>query len=216
MPLIRREQTQSLVPDRSEGIDRNDLLAQLASPNDSERRSAARYLAEHQNVSGTLLHRLQIETTASVRSVLFSSLIQIGDQDTVVGLITLLRSEDAGLRNGSIEALQYLPDQVGVHIENLLHDDDTDVRIFAVNILETLPHPNVPSWLHQVIREDVEVNVCAAAVDQLAELGTQAMVADLLALKERFAGVSYIKFAVDLTVERINASNVIDFCVKAS
>jgi len=216
MPLIKREKPERDVSDRNYSRDREGLLAQLDLPNDSERRQAARYLAAHSAVSAELHRHLEVETISSVRSVLFSTLTQIGDREAVVGLIALLRSENAELRNGSIEALQCLPDQLSEHIEELLRDDDADVRIFAINILETLPHPDVPYWLHRVIKEDVAVNVCAAAVDQLAELGTTAMVDDLLALKERFAGTSYIEFAVDLTVELISESTPLEISVKAN
>jgi HEAT repeat protein len=210
MALIKREKQQAQVYERRHSRDREGLIAQLDSPSDFERRMAARDLAEQPDVSEALCRRLGIEEASPVRAVLFSSLTQIGDAAAVAGLMALLRSEDAELRCGSIEALKCLPDQIGTHIQTLLHDDDPDVRIFIVNILEALPHPDVPHWLCQVIEEEREVNVCAAAIDLLAELGTADMVPALLAVKGRFAGTPYIAFAVDLTIERIDGASVIE------
>ncbi len=211
MALIKREQPPRQADEREGLRDRDGLLAQLNAPSDFQRRMAARDLTECSDVSSSLCHRLEIEETSSVRAVLFSSLTEIGDREAVAGLITLLRSEDAELRNGSIAALKCLPDQIGTHIETLLRDDDPDVRIFTINILEDLPHPDVPYWLRQVIEEEEEVNVCAAAVDLLTALGTPDMIPALLVLKERFAGTPYIAFAVELTVERISAARVIEY-----
>jgi hypothetical protein len=78
-------------------------------------------------------------------------------------------------------------------------------RIFAVNILESLRHPDVETWLIEVLETDTHVNVCATAVDLLAEVGTSAARKALLALKERFRDEPYIQFAADLSLRRIDA-----------
>jgi hypothetical protein len=64
-------------------------------------------------------------------------------------------------------------------------------------------HPDVESWLIQVIDHDAHVNVCATAVDQLCEVGTEAAIEPLLRLKARFATEAYIQFAADLALQRI-------------
>lgn len=210
MALIKRDTSERQVYTRRHERDRDGLLAQLNSENDMERRWGARDLAEHSGVSVPLCRRLEIETEPSVRAALFTSLTRIGDSEAVAGLMALLRSEDAELRSGAIEALKCLPAQIEGHIQALLRDDDPDVRIFTINILEALPHPDVPRWLQQVIEEDGHVNVCAAALDLLADFGTSDMTSSLLNLKGRFPETPYIAFAVDLTIERIEGANVID------
>jgi HEAT repeat protein len=85
----------------------------------------------------------------------------------------------------------------------LLADTSTDVRIFAVNILESLRHPEVESWLIAVIERDPHLNVCATAVDLLGEVGTEAAREPLERLKARYAGEPYIQFASDLALKRI-------------
>ncbi|MGS0757735.1 HEAT repeat domain-containing protein, partial [Roseateles sp. GG27B] len=84
-------------------------------------------------------------------------------------------------------------------------DADSDVRIFAVNVLESLRHPDVESWLIDVIQRDPHVNVCATAVDLLSEVGTSAAVGALDALKVRFPDEPYIKFAANLALRSIAA-----------
>ena len=114
-----------------------------------------------------------------------------------------MRSGDAALRNEAIESMKQMPDQVAPIMVGLLDDADTDVRIFAVNILESLRHPQVESWLIAVIGKDAEVNVCATAVDLLGEVGSEAARQALEELKVRFAAEPYIQFASDLALKRL-------------
>jgi len=77
------------------------------------------------------------------------------------------------------------------------------VRIFAINILESLRHPDVEAWLIEVIERDPMVNVCGTAVDLLSEVGSSASHDALERLKARFAAEPYIQFAADLALQRI-------------
>ena len=88
----------------------------------------------------------------------------------------------------------------------MLTDADPDVRILAVNILESLRHPNVEQWLIEVIESDLQVNVCATAVDLLGEVGSDTAHDPLRRLKLRFATEPYIQFATDLALKRIAGS----------
>jgi HEAT repeat protein len=119
------------------------------------------------------------------------------------GLVECLRSEDAALRNEVIEAMKLLPGEVAPIMQSLLADLDPDVRIFAVNILESLRHADVESWLIQVIENDPEVNVCAAAVDLLSEVASANAIEALVRLKLRFPKEPYIQFAAELALQRI-------------
>jgi len=84
---------------------------------------------------------LQAEQDASVREVILTSVTRIGDGIAVQGLVACLRSEEADLRNEAIEAMKQLPEAVAPIMLGLLMDEDSDVRIFAVNILECLAPP---------------------------------------------------------------------------
>jgi HEAT repeat protein len=138
-----------------------------------------------------------------VREVILTTLTRLGDATAVAGLVDCLRSEDAALRNEAIEAMKQLPDEVAPIMRVLLADPDPDVRIFAVNILESLCHRDVESWLIEVIDSEPHVNVCGTALDLLSEVGSGAAVAALARLKQRFADEPYIQFAADLALGRI-------------
>ena len=181
------------------------LLAQLADADAGVRRWAARDLAQHPKAATALCARLGVESDASVRAVLFSSATQLGGASVVNAMVQLLRSEDPGLRNGAIEVLAGLPDAVAPHIERLLHDADSDVRIFTVNLLGDLQHPSVPQWLAHVLMHDPVVNVVGAALEVLAEVGVAESLPALRAAKARFADDGYIGFSADLAIARIGS-----------
>lgn len=180
------------------------LVIDLEDEDPSVRRWAARDLLACGEVAGVLVTRLKCEADRSVREVILTTLTRLGDAQAVVGLVDCLRSEDAALRNEAIEAMKQLPDDVAPIMHGLLTDADPDVRIFSVNVLESLRHPQVESWLIEVIQNEPHVNVCATAVDLLSELASEAALAPLRALKLRFADEPYLQFAVDLAIQRIH------------
>ena len=181
-----------------------DWPQQIDSPDAAARRRAVQDLARQPEASTVLLARLACERDLAVRAVICTGLIQCRDRIAVDGLLACLRSEDAGLRSEAIEALKQLPQEVEPLLEGLLHDSDPDVRIFVVNILESLRHPQVEEWLIRVIEQDPHVNVCATAVDLLGEVGNEGAESALRALKQRFANEPYIQFAADLALKRIH------------
>ena len=191
------------VEPRTYARDTDGLVAQLGDADTSVRRWAARDLADHPRAAAALCAHLADERDASVRSVLFSSAERLGGAAVVDAMLRLLRSEDAGLRNGAIEVLSGLADAVAPHIERLLQDGDSDVRIFTVNLLGDLRHPQVPQWLAHVLLHESAVNVVGAALDVLAEVGTPASLPALRVAAQRFGEDAYISFAVDVAILRI-------------
>lgn len=179
------------------------LLTELNDPDADVRRRAARDLVDRPGSSAVLVARLACETTAAVREAILMSLTELADITAVQGLAQCLRSEDVALRNGAIEAMQQLPGALASIMADLLADEDVDVRIFAVNILATLRHPEVESWLLKVITDDPHVNVCAAAVDLLGEVGSARAAVPLAALAGRFSDEPYIRFAAEIALRRL-------------
>lgn len=170
------------------------------------RREAALALAVCPDAAPRLAERLREELDQRVRTALFTALIALGGGAAVDGLIVLLRSDDAGLRNGAIEALQQMQEEAAPAVEALLEDADPDLRIFAVNIVESLRHPQSRQWLLRVVERDGHVNVAAAAVDLLAELGTPDMAGALEALRGRFPDEPFLHFAIGVALRRIRGS----------
>jgi len=183
--------------------DFDGLVEELDSVDETARRWAVRDLTPMPGASVPLVARIAYEQSKNVRSAILNALAQIGDNDAITGLIHCLSSDDAALRNEAIEVLKEIPQHVEPIIDALLLDTDSDVRIFAVNILESLRHKNVEKWLIQVIEKDAHVNVCATAVDLLSEVGSEKALPALKNLKNRFADEPYICFSTDLAIKRI-------------
>lgn len=203
MALKKKQIKSNQQKTRQTSRDFNGLVIELSSDNPTERRWAARDLAEYNDASEILLSALIKETEHMVQEAIFDSLEVIGGEMVVSGLLPLLRSEEVSLRNGVIGVLQSMPESVALHIIELLNDTDSDVRIFAIDILQVLAHPDTPLWLLSILKDEAHVNVVATAVDRLAEVGTPEMVDELQALKLRFPEEAYLHFAIDTAISRI-------------
>ncbi|MGB4497565.1 MAG: HEAT repeat domain-containing protein [Methylococcaceae bacterium] len=204
MALIKQTAPETITQDeRATPRDFEGLCQELNSENQTARRWAVRDLGQFSQASETLVSRLKIEDHPTVRTAILDTLAQLGDDVAISGIVECLRSDEASLRNEAIEVLKNIPEQVAPIIDNLLNDADSDVRIFAVNILESLHHEDVEKWLIQVIANDEHLNVCATAVDLLSEVGTELSLEALEHLKMRFADEPYICFSVDLALKRI-------------
>jgi len=184
-------------------LDRSELVRALDEPNAASRRQAARDLVQFSDAATVLVSRLKREEDGSVREIILNSLVRLNDPLAVSGLVDCLRSEDAALRNEVIEAFKQFGNNVDPVLQSLLSDPDPDVRIFVVNILDSVRHSEAESWLIKVIEQDSHVNVCATAVDLLCGAATEASVDALVRLKARFASEAYIQFAADLALKRI-------------
>jgi len=204
MPIIKKiNPTLAVVLEPESPRDLKELMAELEQASPTVRRSAVRELSEFEDSAEILIDRLKHDEDPSVRDAILTSLIRLGNSFAVIGLVECLRSEDAALRNEVIEAMKQLPEKVARIMGDLLSDKDSDMRIYAVNILESLHHVQVETWLDGVIEHDTHVNVCATAVDLLGEVGTPASRTALNHLKARFPDEPYICFAVDLALKRI-------------
>lgn len=177
----------------------------LGSADAAVRRAATRELAVWPQAAGELLAQLADESEQSVREALLTSLSRIGGSGVVEGVLGYLRSDDAGLRNDVIELLKTQPDAMATHMDALLADADPDVRIFAVNVLESLRHEKVQDWLIAVIENDAHVNVCATAVDLLTEVGDARAAEPLCRLRSRLGDDPFIAFAVDTALQKVSA-----------
>ena len=208
MALKNSSRSHALRPVETREYERDafGLIPQLSDDDASVRRRAARDLAAEPSAAAALCARLSVETDGSVRAVLFSSVSRLGGHGVVEALVPLLRSDDPGLRHGAIEVLARLPEVVAPYVEQLLHDSDSDVRIFTVNLLCDLQHANVTPWLSQVLLQDAAANVVGAALDVMAEVGSIESLTAIRAAAQRFCDDPYIAFAAGVAIERIGTS----------
>ncbi|MCS7234336.1 MAG: HEAT repeat domain-containing protein [Synergistetes bacterium] len=210
MPIRRKDsEGEGIKPDferRKYSRDFEGLIQQLESSVPMERRWAARDLSKYREASPYLANRLRREEDLSVREVIVTSLLEIGDEVALKELLECLRSDDAHLRNLAIDALKNVPEKVAPYIDMLLEDPDPDVRIFTVNIIGNLAHPRVIEWLVKVLEKDPHVNVCATALDVLSEIGTEDSLPVVIKVKERFKDEPYIQFVANIVIERIKGN----------
>lgn len=184
----------------------DDLVAlqeALQDPDPARRRQAVRRLAELPEGLPYLIAHLEVELDRSVLEVLLQALVRAATPEAQAALVQGLRSDQATLRNATLDALRQHPDQATLLVEQLLEDSDPDVRILTLSLLGTLALPQTESWLIQVLEHDPHVNVCAAAIDLLCEVGTEAARPALEAVSRRFASEPYVQFAVQQALRRI-------------
>jgi HEAT repeat protein len=206
MGLVKRPPEAASTAAPAEAPSFEALSERFRNGDDSARRRAALELSRFPESAEILCAALIGEGQAAVREAILTALIRINNGASVRGLLPLLGSEDVALRNGVVEALQQMPAHVGPHMQELLADTDSDIRIFALDVLQSLCHPDAPAWLAALILTEKHVNVCAVAVDRLAEVGTPGMIPALQALAARFADEPFIQFAVQAAIARIKGS----------
>lgn len=180
-----------------------NAAAALADSDPVTRRRAARLLGERREGGEGLCARLAIEDDPAVREAIAAALLRQPGPAVARLLVGLLGSEEAPVRNQAIELLADMPEETAPLIEGILADAESDVRIFGVNVLASLPHPRVPAWLTALIEHEPHVNVCAAAVDLLADVGTPEAVPALRRLADRFPGETFLNFSIRVAIDRI-------------
>lgn len=185
-----------------------ELVGGLTSRDHAVRLGAVRSLGTQGGTPAidVLCQHLVIDSDRSTRDVIAVELARLGGEAVVEGLMPLLRSDDAALRNIAIDILKELPTDVAPRMEALLDDPDPDVRIFLVNVLEALRHPSVEDWLVAVITMDTNVNVVGTALDLLNEVGSTASVPALRAAIARFPDEPFVTFSAENALRRIGSA----------
>jgi HEAT repeat protein len=201
MPLIRKSGTD----ERSTKSDPAAVLRALTSDNPDERWAAARAAGGLPASVAALAAALPVETSARVREAMFTSLSRIGSPEAVNAIIPLLRLDDASVRTGALDALRSMPAAIGERLPALLRDSDSDVRILCCEIARVLPAAEATPMLCELLAREPEANVCAAAVEVLAEAGSPAALPALDACAARFPESSFLLFAIRIARDRILA-----------
>jgi HEAT repeat protein len=202
MPLIRREPAKPAEP---AGADLRQPAAALRSGAAQERWYAARSLAAEPEAAGILGEALATEQDPRVREAIFTSLTRLASADSVEAIIPHLRSDDAGLRGGALDALREMMTAVRPRLPALLGDPDPDIRVLCCDLVRELAAAEATDLLCGVLERDPEPNVCGAAIDVLAEIGTPAALPALVRCAARFREQGFLTFAIKVAAERIAA-----------
>jgi HEAT repeat protein len=207
MPLIRRDPTAARPPSTTESPDAATAATALRTGLPQERWAAARALAASPASVPALGQALDTEADERVREAIFTSLVRINTAESVETLFGCLRGDDAARRNAALDALKTMSGQVQARLEALLHDADTDVRILACDLARDLPSDGTAALLANLLETDPAVNVCVAAIETLAEIGSTDVLPALARCADRFPDQAFLRFAVTAASGRIGATS---------
>jgi HEAT repeat protein len=180
--------------------------AALDSPDAESRWTAARALSGRAVAVPALAEALGREPVPRVREAIMTALIRIGNAASIEAILPYLRSQDAGLRAAAIEALQALPDAIGPFMAPLLSDSDSDVRLLATELARNMEASEATRLLCDLIEREQHPNVCGAAIDVLAEVGTPKALPTLKKCAVRFAAAPFLPFAISIAIARISGA----------
>jgi HEAT repeat protein len=201
MPLVRRGSTKATAP----SFDVSTLTAALSGGSTDERWAAARSAAELPEGLSLLNGALSREVDARVREAIFTSMARIRTSESAAALLPYLRSDDASLRAGALDALRAMPDATAPHIPGLLSDDDADVRLLACELVRNQPAGEVSRLLRPILATENQANVCGAAVEVLAEAGGPELLPLLAECAARFSDDPFLGFAIQVASDRIGS-----------
>ncbi len=201
MPLIKRPASEPEPP----ALDGRKIAGALLEGSDDERWTAARDASEIPDGTALLSGALSQESVPRVREAIFTALAKIGTAASAAVILPHLRSDDAARRTGALDALRAMPTAASAHLPRLLSDDDVDVRLLACEIARNLPVEEASRALGSLIERETDTNVCAAAVEVLAETGNAAVLPALTICAAHFPDDPFLGFAVTLASKRIGS-----------
>jgi len=200
VPLIRKP-TREAAAQPAAGLDK------LLSGTDDERWEAARTASSVPDSAALLGRALAQERNPRVREAIFTSLALLGTPAAIEIAIASLRSDDAHARTEALDALRAMKAAPGPYLAALLKDADVDVRLLACEIARSLPGPEASALLAGLVERETDANVCAAAVEVLAEIGTAQALPALERCQARFQATPFLLFSIRTAADRIRSQS---------
>jgi len=193
--------------------DCKEILAMLKSAETDVLREGA-YLAgeEHCEDAVPLLVEMLKSSNIGVQESSDNALRKIGGKEVVSGVIPLLRSDDAPVRNGAMDILRALGSQELQSIIPLLKEEDVDIRIFATDILGSAGNIMAVAPLCEALLKDPEVNVRYQAAVSLGDLGLPEAAK---CLNQAMRDEEWVQYSVIEALAKIRHASSIDAMVKA-
>ncbi len=199
MPLIRKSSTgPATVPD-----DEASSLAALTAGSSDERWAAARACPVTPGGIEALSQALAKEVDATVREAQFTRLARAATPESAAAVIPFLRHDDASVRTGALDALRAMSHASEPYLASLLADPDPDVRLLACEIVRNIASTKADQLLCDLLEREEHANVCASAVEVLAEIGSAEALPFLARLADRFREEPFLIFAINVASKRI-------------
>lgn len=200
MPLIRKPSGEAAAPPPA-GPD------ELLNGTDDERWEAARSASTVADSPALIDRALAQERNPRVREAMFTSLALLGTPPAIEVAIRYLRSDDAHVRTEALDALRAMKAATAPFLSALLADADGDVRILACEIARGLPGREANALLTGLLEREFDANVCAAAVEVLAEIGTTEALPALERSAARFQATPFLVFSIKTAADRIRSQS---------
>lgn len=140
------------------------------------------------------------------------ALRKIRGTKTILGMLPLLRSDDAPIRNIAMDVLREIGGDDIPSIQSLLRDDDPDMRIFVADILGCTGSRQAVPLLCDALLKDPEVNVRYQAA---MSLGTLAFPEAVDALRQAMHDEEWVQFSVVEALTKIRADSTISALVQS-
>jgi HEAT repeat protein len=202
MPLIKNS---VLLPAQTGGLDWQVQVARLQAGSVDERRAAARALAAEPRAVAELAAALNEPADAPLREAIFTSLATQDSAASFAAVLCHLRADEAELRCFALDAMKRMPQQAASRLSALLSDKDPDIRLAACELARQMQPETAAPLLAGLLTSEPQVNVCAAAIEVLAEIARPAELPSLSACAARFPAEVFLKFSVEIAANRIRA-----------
>lgn len=157
------------------------------------------------------LAKLLLTNHLGIQEAADSSLRMIGGKETVRAVLPLLRSDEAPVRNLSMDILREVGWQDMPSLIELAHDADPDIRIFAADILGSTDSPLAVEPLCEALLKDLEVNVRYQAAVSLGELGMDEAAP---CLNKAINDEEWVQYSVIEALTKIGHASSVDALVK--
>ena len=203
MPLKNK----AFQPVSSAPRDLNEVTKALYGGTDDERWAAARAARQLPGCAKALGAALAGESNPRVREAMFTSLAVMATAESIEVLLPFVRSDEAFLRTGALDALHAMKTEVRPYLPRLLGDADADVRLLACELVRNAPSHEATLLLCALLDREVDPNVCACAVDVLAEIGGPDALPALARCLERFREIPFLAFSIKIAADRVRAQN---------
>lgn len=201
MPLIKSKAAAPASPAQGDA----QIAAAMLDGSIDARWAAARAAATLPSGLAILSDALPKETSSRVREAIFTALARIGTSASAATVVPYLRSDDPEIRTGALDALRAMSDGAVAHLPDLLRDHDADVRLLACELVRNQPADSANVMLCALLSAEPDANVCAAAIEVLAETGDARVLPALQDCAARFPDDPFIAFAVSLAIDRIGS-----------
>ncbi len=194
-------------------MDYDQMFALLQSEEAESQREGAFMAGELKNKEAIpLLTTMLTSPNLGVQDAADMSLRKIGGRESVEALLPLLRSENVPARNLAMDILRQIGSQYTKPIIALLRDPDSDIRIFAADILGSTNQIVAVHPLCETLLTDNEVNVRYQAAVSLGTLGRPEAVE---ALNKALGQDEWVNFAVIEALMKIGGDASITSLIRA-